>query len=132
MRLLHFVGCTAFNSTFIIGYAFLSKEEIVDDIWAMNAFCECVVGYMLKLFITDREQALISAIQNKYPPGHICICTWHINKNVLMHCKKLFTSGAKLDLSIKMWNSFYYATAEEDYEYEVRTLCLKFSDHPAC
>ena len=29
MPLLHFVGCTAFNSTFTIGYAFLSKEEIV-------------------------------------------------------------------------------------------------------
>jgi hypothetical protein len=29
MPLLQFVGCAAFNSTFTIVYAFLSKEEIV-------------------------------------------------------------------------------------------------------
>ena len=93
MPLLHFVGCTAFNSTFTIGYAFLSKEEIVDYIWAMNALCECIVGYIPKLFVTDRECALISAIRDRNPSGHICICTWHINKNDLSHCKKLFTTG---------------------------------------
>jgi MULE transposase domain len=86
MPLLHFVGCNAFSSTFTIGYAFLSKEEIVDYIWAMNALCECVFGYKPKLFVNDRERALISAI---YPSGHIFICTWHINKNVLLYRKKL-------------------------------------------
>jgi hypothetical protein len=30
-----------------------------------------------------------------------------------------------------MWNSIHYAATEEDYEHEVRTFCLKFSNYPA-
>jgi hypothetical protein len=40
MPLLRFVDCTAFKSIFTIGYVFLSKEEIVDYIWAMNALLD--------------------------------------------------------------------------------------------
>ena len=131
MPLLHFVGCTAFNTTFTIAYAFLSKEEVADYTWALNALSQSITGYTPNVFVTDRERALISAIQHVYPARNICICLWHINKNVLSHCKKLFSSGLEFNHFLKMWNYVCYAATEEDYESNVMTLRSEFFDHPA-
>ena len=130
MPLLHFVGCTAFNTTFTIAYAFLSKE-VADYTWTMNALRQCITGYLPNVFVTDRERALILAIQNVYPARNICICLWHINKNVLSHCKKLFSSGLEFETFLKIWNSICYAATVEDYEVKVMTLRAEFFDYPA-
>jgi MULE transposase domain len=122
MPLLHFVGCTAFNTTFTIAYAFMSKEEVADYTWALNALRQCITGYTSNVFATDRERALISAIQRVYTAGNICICLWHINKNVLLHCKKLFSNGLEFDRFLKVWNYICYSATEEDYFSNVVTL----------
>ncbi|XP_028068684.1 uncharacterized protein LOC114271253 [Camellia sinensis] len=50
-----------------------------------------------KVIVTDRELALMNAIDNTFPNARHLLCRWHINKNVLMKCKKMFETKEKWD-----------------------------------
>jgi MULE transposase domain len=41
-------------------------------------------------FVTDREIALIGALDNIFPNSIHLLCTWHVNMNILANCRKHF------------------------------------------
>lgn len=42
------------------------------------------------VIVTDRELALMNVISRVFTTTTHILCRWHINKNVLTKCKKLF------------------------------------------
>ena len=46
-----------------------------------------------EVLVTDRDLGLIRAIRNVFPDVPHLLCIWHVNKNVLAHCKPAFSTA---------------------------------------
>ena len=55
-----------------------------------------------EVFVTDRNMELIRTISNVFFSSAHLLCIWHVNKNVLTHCKPAFNIS-------KTWKNFYAA-----------------------
>ncbi|XP_077246001.1 protein FAR1-RELATED SEQUENCE 5-like [Tasmannia lanceolata] len=103
MPLFDVVGVTSFNTSFYSCFAFLQNEEVEDYRWALEKF-NVMLGDDSQpvVIITDRELALMKAIQVIFPRAANLLCLWHIEKNVLSKCKSFFDDGND-------WKVFLYA-----------------------
>ncbi|KAI1002667.1 hypothetical protein K3495_g5538 [Podosphaera aphanis] len=66
MPLLHIVGCANINTTFEVGYAFLSRETEADHIWALGTLRKILQQNNIPepgVIATDRELALMNSIE---------------------------------------------------------------------
>src|SRR6267143_4948718 len=95
MPLLDILGCNAMNSTFYIGFAFVSDEQqnIYEFILQhLKTSYESHQLPQLRTVITDKDDTLISAVKAVFPLADNLICTWHINKRILAKAKPLIRS----------------------------------------
>ncbi|KAI1001845.1 hypothetical protein K3495_g6360 [Podosphaera aphanis] len=79
--LLHNVGCTNINTKFEVGYAFLSRETEADNIWALGTLRKISQQNNLPdpgVIATDRELALMNAIEQEFPLAKNILGFWHI------------------------------------------------------
>ena len=68
MPAVHFVAVTATGKTASIGLAFIANENEQSYYQAVSTFRELVLGNThIKVFLTDDEDALRSALSNVYP-----------------------------------------------------------------
>lgn len=88
MSLLNMAGATGMDTTLQIALAFLRAETSADYQWAMEVLKEMLVGVRTPpVIVTDRELALVNAINSVFPETHLLLCRWHVNKNFLKTCK---------------------------------------------
>ena len=85
MPLLDIVGPTATGKTFFIGFLFVKgkTEATYED--AMSFIAELYSYLQLeppRTVLTDRELALIKAINKAFPETETILCIWHINMNI--------------------------------------------------
>jgi hypothetical protein len=66
--------------------------------------------------LTDSEDALINAIEKLFPYVHHSLCTWHINKNILVYCLQYFKKRADFDVFQSCWNTVMYSKTETEFE----------------
>ncbi|KAI1004898.1 hypothetical protein K3495_g3321 [Podosphaera aphanis] len=81
MPLLHIVGCTNINTTFEVGYAFLSRETEADYIWALGTLRKILQQNNIPepgVIATDRELALMNAIEQEFSLAKNILSFWHI------------------------------------------------------
>lgn len=67
------------------------------------------------VIIIDADPSIIRAISHKFPLTAHLLCLWHLNKNVLSHCKKLFEDEESLTEFYKTWNKILYAHKEKEF-----------------
>lgn len=91
MPLLNIVGLTGLGTTFYVAFAFLRAEQENDYTWALQQL-KSFLPVVPRLFITDRELALMNAISAVFPDAGHLLCQWHIQKNILAKCKRYFSS----------------------------------------
>ena len=70
---------------------------------------------MPEVIVTDRELALMKAIEQVFPKTRRVLCKWHISKNVLKKCKASFATAAGWEMFIQDWNSLVDSNTEDDY-----------------
>ncbi|CEG49865.1 uncharacterized protein PHALS_07605 [Plasmopara halstedii] len=58
------------------------------------------------------------------------LCTWHINKNVLAKCKRMFSSGEEWDEFISQWNCLISSSSVDEYERQWKKFCTQFQHQP--
>src|SRR5947207_14096243 len=90
MPLLNIVGCTNLNTTFEVGMVFLAAEKEEDYAWGLNAMARTFRKHDIqppKVALTDREKAIMTALNTTFPDAANIICRWHINKNIVKNCK---------------------------------------------
>ncbi|XP_012828637.1 PREDICTED: uncharacterized protein LOC105949879 [Erythranthe guttata] len=98
---LEIVGFTCTNMTFSIAFAYLDHEKTENFEWALRCLKEAMTTCPRpNCIVTDRDLALMKALTNVYPSSHHLLCRWHVNKNILANCKKLFTKD------ITKWKQF--------------------------
>jgi hypothetical protein len=83
LPLLHILGYTSLGTFFSVGFCFLRQETEIAYHWAIATFRRLITTPPPRVFISDQEDALKSAIQTLLPSVPQLLCIWHINKNVL-------------------------------------------------
>ncbi|XP_058198378.1 PKS-NRPS hybrid synthetase cheA-like [Rhododendron vialii] len=97
--LLQIVGVTSTEMTFCAAFAFMECEKTENYIWVLEKLKGMMDPNALpSVIVTDRELALMNAITNVFPHATNLLCRWHIGKNVLAKCRKMFDD--------KMWEEF--------------------------
>ncbi|XP_028062044.1 uncharacterized protein LOC114265421 [Camellia sinensis] len=85
---------------------------------------------MPTIIVTDRELALMNAIQKIFPSSRHLLCRWHISKNVLTNCKKMFETQQKWEKFNHEWNSLVYSSSEIQYNERLKSVLKEFSSYP--
>lgn len=121
-------GVTGLNTSFYIGFAFLSSETSADYIWVLECLAQLYQTLEIPsptLVITDMEMALINAIQRVCPAANHALCLWHVDKNVLANCKSSFITEEEWQKFYEDWHKVLFAVTEaifeEKWEYLQRT-----------
>jgi hypothetical protein len=116
MPLLNVVGVTSFNTTFFGCFAFIKSEREEDYEWAMNCVARIFTDVPKPgVIVTDRELALMRAINSVFPNARNLLCIWHIEKNVLSNCRRYFSSDENHTAFLKDWTHLIKAKAESDF-----------------
>jgi histone-lysine N-methyltransferase SETD2 len=122
MPLLQVVGVTSTLRTFVVCNAFLSKEREENFLWVLGHIKDMLEDCMLpRVIVTDRDQALMNAIDKVFPDATHILCRWHISENISKFCKKGVTGDD--------WDDFNHyfirvceSPSEQLYDYNVGKL----------
>lgn len=86
---------TALHTIFYIAFTFMAKETTPDYTWIVHQI-KRLYSLLTRsdsvVILTDIKQRLMNAITLIFPhpsTAHL-FCTWHINNNVTVNCKKIF------------------------------------------
>ena len=120
MPLVDTVGINNCFQTFFVSFAFMSSETKLDYKWSTQCNLELFTMYMPgiepSIIATDADLALIAVVGKTFPRAVALLCTWHIQKNVLKHCKKGFTTDDAWNTFQNAFNNILYAKTEQDYK----------------
>lgn len=127
MPLLNICGVTGNNRTPQYALCFLSGETFEDYNWALNQ-----LRIVMKIhdipeplcMITDREEALISSIDEHFPDSDHLLCRWHVNMNVVKNCKKHFATKAEWEAFYRAWLKVLESRNQEEYDLNLEALRL--------
>lgn len=122
--LLEIVGVTSTNLTFSVAFVYLEAEREDNYTWALSKLQSAMDDdYAPSVIVTDRELALMKAIDKIFPKSKHLLCIWHINKNILAKCKSLFESKDKWDQFMKSWEILVHS--KDEVEYNHRLCCIE-------
>jgi hypothetical protein len=116
MPLLNIVGVTGGNRTPQYCLCFMSGETDEDYIWSLQQIREYLTLHNIalpKVTITDRELALMKAIDSIFPEVDHLLCRWHVNMNVVKNCKKHFATAEAWEKFYKAWQTVLNSPTEE-------------------
>ncbi|XP_078159354.1 protein FAR1-RELATED SEQUENCE 5-like [Carex rostrata] len=116
MPLLDIIGISSSNTSFYSSFAFLKGESEKDYIWALKMFSKILGEKQPYVIITDREFALINAINIVFPECKHLLCVWHIEKNILTKCKKYFETEEIWVGFLSSWKNVVYSSTELEYK----------------
>ena len=131
MPLLNICTVTGNKKTIQIALCFLSGEKEIPYEWALKCLRELMeeLGIDCPIcIVTDRETALMKALDCIFLESNHLLCTWHVNMNVLANCWKHFlkdlpgpTANAleivdpKWEAFLKDWASLLDSLTEAEY-----------------
>lgn len=128
MPLLNICAVTGNNMVVQVGLVFMSGEKKPDYKWAMSQWREVMEENQIPeptAVTTDRETALIAALDELFPYSNHFLCRWHVNMNVLSKTKKWFPAPVKgahhyqrhpqFRAFLGDWNSLLLSGNEEEY-----------------
>ncbi|XP_058217649.1 uncharacterized protein LOC131328770 [Rhododendron vialii] len=82
------------------------SEEEGDYVWALERF-KAILGpdQQPSVILSDRELALMNAIEVVFPRTANILCVWHIEKNVLSKCKPKFEREQDWETFLSDWTN---------------------------
>ncbi len=106
-------GFMPLNTTYYVLFAFLSAETVDDYRLVLGAVKKLYKFLDIpdpKVIVTDADPSIILVILEKVPLASHLLCLWHMNKNVMANCKKLFEDE-------ELWEEFYRESHPVVYVY---------------
>ena len=107
LPLLEVVGVTSTGLTFSAAFVLMAIERQNNFIWALQR----LKGLFLRrdvyptVIVSDRDLALMNAVEVVFPEACNLLCKFHINKNVKAKCKMLVHPRETWDVVMKAWAS---------------------------
>ncbi|KAJ9542274.1 hypothetical protein OSB04_028780 [Centaurea solstitialis] len=131
MPLLEIVGVTSTNKTFSIAFVFMHEEKVPNYIWALECLKSNIYdNFYPSAIVTDRELALINACKKVFPTAKRLLCRWHINHNVINHCRPMIQNSQEWSSFYQSWSSLLESPNEEVYKYHLAKLQEKLLNYP--
>lgn len=118
---LQVVGVTSTYKTFTACQVLMERETQVDYTWAMERFRDMLGDIVPSVIVTDRDLALMKAVDTVFPETKKFLCRWHISMKVKSKGIKMlpgidddddFDWRAKLN---DMWRDVVNSDTEEDF-----------------
>ncbi|MFS7994053.1 putative MULE transposase domain, FHY3/FAR1 family [Helianthus anomalus] len=122
MPFIQIVGMTPTNKSFIIAHAVVSKERGDNFVWVLervkSMLDECMEP---RVILTDRDLALMGACAKVFPDASRLLCRWHIQQNVMKHCKGAFTDDDWKKF-MSFWVTLIESPSKAIYDYHLRNM----------
>ena len=109
----------------------MQNEQEESYIWALRTFFLFLDPLPFNpVLCTDRDLALLGAINVVYPRYPYLLCIWHINKNVTQNTKQHFTTNDEYQEFLRSWNQLIYSNTEDDYNTRLQDLEKRYPIPP--
>lgn len=121
------LGMTNMDSTFVLGIAFIRHEKKEQYTWVMRQlkrFC-CSEDCQPKIMATDRELALMNAIEEVFSDVNHLLCRWHISKNIVSNILSHFP-GIEGEQSKKLMREWAILSGNPNSEIEFKQNLERF------
>jgi hypothetical protein len=118
MPLFSIAGVTALGTTFHVAIAFLLRERQDEFEWALRqlgALYDSAPIGAPETLVSDRDLGLMAAIREVFPAARQRLCLWHVEKNVLARCKRLFRTGDAWIEFFRAWGGLLRSATPEAY-----------------
>lgn len=80
----------------------------------------------LNVIVTDTDASLIRTILEEFPLASHLLCLWHINRNVMANCKKLFEDEEEF---YREWHQVVYSHTKQEFTERYNAIKQKYEDH---
>ena len=110
---------TALDINFYIVFAFLKSEEKKDFVWMLEMLKTLYKHLEFSnsnIIVIDRDLALMNVIEKMFASIVVLLCIWHINMNVLKHCKSVFNTEENWKTFYKIWREIVQTSNENNYQ----------------
>ncbi|KAI5392686.1 hypothetical protein KIW84_060021 [Lathyrus oleraceus] len=129
--LFEIVGMTSTELTFAVGFAYMESEQTENFCWVLEKLKELFVKKDMcpQVILTDRDLALMKAIEVVFPNSINLLCRFHINKNVGAKCKQHVVNDLQKTIDT-LWMEVVWASDEVEYGQRLHQLeqaCLDYS-----
>ncbi|KAH9753465.1 protein FAR1-RELATED SEQUENCE [Citrus sinensis] len=132
LPLFEIIGVTSTDMTFNVAYTYLSSEREDSYTWALDRLRGLMDNdFLPRVIVTDRELALMNAIEKIFPRANHFLCRWHISRNIMANCKKLFAANDKWEKFIMSWNLLVLSSNEIEFIDHFKTMQRDFASFPA-
>ncbi len=131
LPLLIITGVTALNTSFYLGFAFMSSEHTPDYVWVLEQLKELYDELDLPypdVLLTDAQVALMNACTTVFPEAAHMLCIWHVHNYVVAKCSKYFDDTEDFNAFNKDWERVMYAKTEEEFDREWDVLQEDYGD----
>lgn len=131
MPLLNVVSVTSFNTTFFVCFVFIKDEKEEDYVWALSRISRLFNGVEKpNVIVTDRELALMRALERTFSNSKNLLCLWHIEKNILAKCKSHFYTEEQWIAFLQCWTGVVKSKTDNDFTAQWTELCTKYNEFP--
>ncbi|KAI5427084.1 hypothetical protein KIW84_032494 [Lathyrus oleraceus] len=129
--LFEIVGMTSTELTFDIAFAYMESEQTENFCWVLEKLKELLVKKHScpQVILTDRDLALMKAIEIVFPRSINLLCRFHINKNVGAKCKQYMVNDMQKTI-YTLWMEVVWASDEVEYGQRLHQLeqaCVDYS-----
>ncbi|GFZ21224.1 hypothetical protein Acr_29g0003860 [Actinidia rufa] len=129
--LLEVVGITSTMQTYSLMFAYLANEKSDRLTWALGTLKNLMVekgALMPSVLVSDRDLALMKAIETCFPTARHILCIWHINQNVVKYCSPIL--GSEMTRFFASWHSLIKSSTPESYQQKWHILVGEFKSYP--
>lgn len=116
LPLLEIVGVTSTEMTFSVAFAYLQSERADNFTWALQMLREQITSGEVGVIVTDRDLALMNAVEHVFPRAANLLCLFHVSKNVKAKCKMTVFPKEKHEKVMEAWNALVRSSDEAEYE----------------
>ena len=115
--LLEVVGITSTLRICSLMFTYLPNEKSDQLTWALGTLKNLMFGkgaLMPSVFVSDRDLALMKAMETCFPTARHILCIWHINQNVVKYCNPIL--GSEMKRFLVSWHSLIMSSTQESYQ----------------
>ncbi len=119
LSLLVIVDHISLSIIFYVDFAFLTRETKKNFVWVLETLQKYLRKKNIlvsKILMTNRDVRLINVSHSIFSRVRHLLCVWHINKNVLTHCKSHFIIKEEWEKFYSEWQAMMYAHTTEIYQ----------------
>ena len=129
--LLEIVGITSTLQTYSLMFAYLANEKSDRLTWALGTLKNLMIekgAVMPSVIVSDRDLALMKAIETCFPTARHILCIWHINQKVVKYCSPIL--GSEMTRFLVSWHSLIMSSTPESYQQKWHIFVGEFKSYP--